>query len=54
MRRWQCRFCNHIYDESEGDPDNSIGPGTPLEDLPDSWCCPDCGASKADYDLIDE
>jgi rubredoxin len=49
MKRWQCSFCSHIYDERLGDPDNGIPPGTPLEDLPDDWMCPDCGAGKADY-----
>jgi rubredoxin len=54
MRQWQCRFCNHIYDEAVGDPEHDIAPGTALADLPDTWCCPDCGATKDDYDLIDD
>lgn len=54
MQKWQCRFCTHVYDESEGDPDNGIEPGTKFEDLPDEWFCPDCGALKEDYDLIDD
>ncbi|PMX27462.1 MULTISPECIES: rubredoxin [unclassified Pseudomonas] len=49
MKRWQCSFCSHIYDESFGDSDNGIPPGTRFEDLPDDWACPDCGAGKADY-----
>ncbi|GAB3377499.1 rubredoxin [Spongiibacter taiwanensis] len=53
MRRYQCRFCSHIYDEREGDPDNGVPPGTRFEDIPDSWCCPECGATKDDYDLIE-
>jgi len=54
MRRWQCRFCNHVYDESLGDPDNGIEPGTALQDVPEDWFCPDCGAGKDDYDLIED
>jgi len=54
MRRWQCRYCNHVYDESLGDPENKIEPGTSFELLPDDWFCPDCFATKDDYDLIDE
>lgn len=50
MKKWQCRFCSHIYDEAEGDPATGIPPGTPLADLPDDWMCPDCGATKADFD----
>ncbi|NHN39015.1 rubredoxin [Pseudomaricurvus alcaniphilus] len=54
MRKWQCRFCSHVYDEAEGDPDNDIPPGTRFEDLPEDWYCPDCGAAKEDYDLIED
>lgn len=52
MRKWRCVICNHIYDEAEGDADSGIAPGTKMEDVPDDWCCPDCGAEKADFELI--
>jgi len=54
MRKWQCRFCSHVYDEALGDPANNVAPGTLLEQLPDDWFCPDCFASKDDYDPIAE
>jgi rubredoxin len=54
MRKWRCVICNHIYDEAEGDPGSGIAPGTKMEDVPDDWCCPDCGAEKADFELIAE
>lgn len=54
MRKWRCTICNHIYDEAEGDPDTGIPPGTKMEDVPDDWCCPDCGAEKGDFELIEE
>ncbi|HDR8982675.1 rubredoxin [Burkholderia vietnamiensis] len=53
MRVWQCNFCSHRYDEAAGDPDNNIPPGTRFEDIPDDWICPDCGAGKADYSLVE-
>lgn len=53
MRRYQCRYCSHIYDERLGDPDSGIAPGTRFEDIPDDWMCPECGAAKDDYDLIE-
>lgn len=53
-KKWQCRFCTHIYDEALGDPENGIEPGTTFEDIPEDWFCPDCGAMKEDYDLIEE
>jgi rubredoxin-NAD+ reductase len=43
-----------VYDEKLGDPDTNIAPGTRFEDIPEDWCCPECGAMKTDYDLIDE
>ena len=54
MRKYLCRYCAHIYDESLGDPDSGIAPGTRYEDIPDDWCCPECGAAKSDYDLIEK
>jgi rubredoxin len=32
----------YVYDPELGDPDNGIPPGTPFEDLPDDWVCPEC------------
>ncbi|QQD18454.1 rubredoxin [Spongiibacter nanhainus] len=51
-KKYQCRFCSHVYDEALGDPETGIPPGTKFEDLPDDWECPECGAEKSDYDLI--
>lgn len=53
MKRYRCVVCNHVYDPAEGDPDSGVAPGTPFENLPDDWCCPECGASKADYEAMD-
>jgi len=46
--------CGFIYDENEGLPDEGFPPGTKWEDIPDDWVCPDCGASKADFEQIEE
>lgn len=51
-QRWICTFdqCTpYIYDPAVGDPDSGIPPGTPFQDLPDDWFCPDCGTVKADF-----
>jgi len=53
MRKWQCLVCGYIYDEAEGIPDEGIAPGTRFEDIPDSWECPDCGANKSDFELLE-
>ncbi|MBN2534596.1 MAG: rubredoxin [Spirochaetales bacterium] len=52
MKKYRCDICGYVYDPAKGDPDNDISPGTPFEDLPDDWVCPECGASKDDFSPI--
>lgn len=52
--RWVCLPCGHIYDEALGDAETGIAPGTRFEDLPEEWCCPECGATKEAYILDEE
>lgn len=53
-KRYRCLVCSHVYDPEEGDPASGIPSGTAFEDIPDTWCCPDCGATKADFEPLDE
>lgn len=53
-QRYRCVMCGHVYDPAEGDPDSGIPAGTAFEDLPDTWSCPDCGAMKADFELMND
>lgn len=46
-------FCDLVYDEQSGWPDEGIAPGTPWDAIPSSWICPDCGASKADFFMVE-
>ena len=46
MKKFVCQICGYVYDESKGDPDNGIAPGTKFEDLPEDFECPLCGAGK--------
>jgi len=46
MEKWECTACGYIYDPELGDPEQGIKPGTPFEDLPDDWVCPQCGVGK--------
>jgi rubredoxin len=48
-QKWECEICGYIYDPALGMPEDGIAPGTPFEDIPDTWACPDCGASKEDF-----
>ena len=50
MDKYVCTVCGYVYDPEQGDPDNGVNPGTKWEDLPDSWECPVCGASKDDFE----
>ena len=52
MKSYICEPCGYIYNPKVGDPDNGIAPGTPFEDLPEDWCCPDCGLPKDE--LVEE
>jgi rubredoxin len=53
MAKYRCTVCGYIYDPEEGDPDGGIKPGTAFEDIPDSWVCPVCGASKDQFEKVE-
>jgi len=53
LRKWMCVVCGFIYDETAGLPDEGIEPGTRWEDVPDTWTCPDCGATKSDFEMVE-
>lgn len=53
MKKYQCIVCGWIYDEAEGWPQDGITAGTKWDDIPDDWTCPDCGVSKADFEMIE-
>jgi rubredoxin len=50
-KKWVCNVCGYVYDEELGDPDHGIAPGTAWEDVPDDWECPECNASKSDFEM---
>lgn len=53
MKKYRCTVCDHIYDPAVGDPESGIPAGTPFEAIVESWVCPECGASKADFEPFD-
>lgn len=53
FRSWVCVLCGLVYNERDGRPDDGIAPGTRWEDVPDDWICPDCGTSKADFEMTE-
>ncbi len=52
-KKWRCVICDWVYDEALGAPNDGIEPGTRWADVPDSWSCPDCGASKGDFEMVE-
>ena len=52
-KRYICLICGFIYDEEQGWPDDGIAPGTRWADVPDDWMCPDCMATKEDFDMVE-
>ena len=52
-KTWMCLVCGWIYDEAVGSPDDDIAPGTRWEDVPISWSCPECGARKEDFEMVE-
>jgi len=48
--KYVCKICGYIYDPAKGDPENGVTQGTAFEDIPQSWVCPVCGASKTEFE----
>jgi len=47
-------MCSYVYDPAQGDRFSEAPAGTPFETLPEDWLCPDCGASKADFEPMED
>ncbi len=43
--KYRCTVCEYIYDEAEE--------GTPFNELPDDWLCPECGVGKDMFEPVD-
>lgn len=52
MTKWRCTICGYIYDPAVGDEGNGVPPGTPFEEIPDEWVCPNCGVGKELFEEI--
>jgi rubredoxin len=48
--KYTCTICGYTYDPAKGDPDNGIAPGTPFDQIPEDWVCPNCGAPKSEFE----
>jgi len=52
MKKYVCGVCGYLYDPAVGDPASGMPPGTAFEDLPETWICPACGASKESFEAL--
>lgn len=53
VKTYMCVICGYVYDEAKGAPDDGIAPGTAWEDVPLNWKCPECGAGKEDFEMVE-
>ena len=47
FKTWMCLICGWVYDEAAG------AAGTRWADVPINWTCPECGARKEDFELVE-
>ena len=50
MKKYVCTVCGWVYDPDVGDPDGGVEAGTPFEDVPEDWVCPECGVDKSMFE----
>lgn len=51
---WRCPGCSYVYDVVVGDEREGFAAGTGWAEVPDSWCCPDCGVrEKVDFVAVE-
>lgn len=50
---WMCLTCGYIYDEEKGSPEEGLRAGTRWLDVPMNWVCPECGARKDDFEMVE-
>ena len=47
---WRCPGCEYVYHVAAGEEREGFAAGTAWSEIPDSWCCPDCGVcDKVDF-----
>ncbi len=50
----RCPGCSYTYEVETGDEHEGFAAGTAWDDIPDDWCCPDCGVrEKVDFVTVD-
>lgn len=52
-REYVCVVCGFVYSEAAGLPEEGFAPGTRWEDIPDTWVCPECGATRDEFEMVE-
>jgi rubredoxin len=52
-KEYLCVVCGFVYREADGLPEEGFPPGTRWDAIPDNWVCPECGASKEDFEMVE-
>ncbi|HII00160.1 TPA: rubredoxin [Methanosarcinaceae archaeon] len=52
IQMYRCLNCGYIYNPTCGDSAQSISPETLFKELPKSWKCPRCGASREKFEKM--
>ena len=53
MAAYRCPGCGYVYDEATGEPREGFPAGTPWQQVPDDWTCPDCAVrEKLDFESM--
>jgi anaerobic nitric oxide reductase flavorubredoxin len=47
-----CTVCQWVYDPALGEPAQMVAPGTPWEEVPETFLCPGCGIGKAVFEPV--
>ncbi|MCR9107371.1 [NiFe]-hydrogenase assembly chaperone HybE [Marivita sp. XM-24bin2] len=50
----ECKICWTPYDPADGDDYRQVEAGTPFLALPDDWSCPNCGAPKEQFMVLED
>ncbi len=45
---FRCPGCAYVYKVEAGDEHEGFAAGTSWAEIPDTWCCPDCGVREKD------
>ncbi len=53
MDKYVCDVCGWEYDPEEGLPGEGIAAGTSFDELPDDFVCPECGAGKEEFSIVE-